>query len=161
MSSSVFVTVGSTCFDALVKAVTEERFRNLLGRLGYTGLTIQLGRGEVLPAEGSEVKWYRYKPSLREDMTNASLIISHGGAGCIVESLSLGKPLVVVINEELMNNHQTELARQLYNDDHLLYTTPSGLYDVILNIKDKSFEKFEPNDPSQFGLFLDSVMGHS
>ena len=46
------------------------------------------------------------------------------GAGCIVESLSLGKPLVVVINDELMNNHQTELARQLSDGGHLLYTTP-------------------------------------
>ncbi len=45
------------------------------------------------------------------------------GAGCIMESLLLRKPLIVVINEELMNNHQTELARQLSQDGHLLHTT--------------------------------------
>ena len=45
------------------------------------------------------------------------------GAGCIFESLGLRKPLVVAINENLMDNHQTELSRQLANDGHLVYST--------------------------------------
>lgn len=48
---------------------------------------------------------------------------THSGSGSIMEALSLQKPLVVVINDRLMNNHQTELARQLCKDSHLLYTT--------------------------------------
>ena len=40
-----------------------------------------------------------------------------------MEALSLQKPLVAVINDRLMNNHQTELARQLCKDGHLLHTT--------------------------------------
>jgi len=37
--------------------------------------------------------------------------------------LAAAKPLVVVVNEKLMNNHQFELAKQFYNDGHLLYCT--------------------------------------
>ena len=40
-----------------------------------------------------------------------------------MEALSLQKPLIVVVNDMLMDNHQTELARQLAKDGHLLYAT--------------------------------------
>ena len=46
------------------------------------------------------------------------------GAGCISESLGLKKPLIVVINDKLMNNHQRELADQLSEEGYLLSTSP-------------------------------------
>ncbi|XP_019863424.1 PREDICTED: UDP-N-acetylglucosamine transferase subunit ALG13 homolog, partial [Amphimedon queenslandica] len=126
---SVLVVVGTTKFEDLIKAVSEKRFQKLLFSKGYTHLSIQIGHGEYTPAEsgsgrGEEliVDWFRFKPTLANDMTEASLIISHGGSGTIFESLSLRKALVVVINETLMNNHQTELASRLAKDGHLVYT---------------------------------------
>jgi len=41
-----------------------------------------------------------------------------------MEGLTLGKPLVVVVNDELMGNHQTELATELAAQGHLIHTTP-------------------------------------
>ena len=56
----------------------------LLVKLGYTSLTLQIGRGNHTPQDtplvpGLDVSWYRYKPTLAPDMKQASLIISHGG----------------------------------------------------------------------------------
>ena len=46
-------------------------------------------------------------------MKAASFIISHAGAGSIMEGLSLEKRMLVVINADLMDNHQFELAHAL------------------------------------------------
>lgn len=47
--------------------------------------------------------------------------VSLVGAGSCLETLEKGKPLIVVINEKLMNNHQLELAKRLHRGGHLLY----------------------------------------
>lgn len=45
------------------------------------------------------------------------------GAGSCLEVLGAGKPLLVVVNDKLMDNHQLELAKKLQADGHLLYCT--------------------------------------
>jgi hypothetical protein len=58
----VFVTVGTTCFDALVKAVDSETVQKELLAKGYTHLLIQMGRGSYLPTKVLVVKekWYSH-----------------------------------------------------------------------------------------------------
>lgn len=45
----VFVTVGTTSFDALVKAVVSPNVKDELHKRGYTHLLIQMGRGIYSP----------------------------------------------------------------------------------------------------------------
>lgn len=47
----VFVTVGTTCFDALVKVADSQEVKDELYRRGYTDLLIQMGRGSYLPTK--------------------------------------------------------------------------------------------------------------
>ena len=47
----VFVTVGTTSFDTLVKAVDSPMVKQELFAKGYTHLLIQMGRGSYLPTK--------------------------------------------------------------------------------------------------------------
>ncbi|GMG15312.1 unnamed protein product [Phytophthora fragariaefolia] len=50
------------------------------------------------------------------------LVISHVGAGSIMDGLALKKKLVVVVNTALMDNHQTELAEAMADQKYCLQT---------------------------------------
>ncbi|XP_059652515.1 uncharacterized protein LOC132299736 isoform X3 [Cornus florida] len=79
----VFVTVGTTCFDALVKAVDTEKVKETLSSKGYTHLLIQMGRGSYLPTksdgeDGSLVTdYFSFSSSIADHLRSASLVISH------------------------------------------------------------------------------------
>lgn len=134
-AKSVFVTVGTTEFDELIDSVTEECTLGALKRKGYTSLTVQMGNGTFIlkPSDTMEISSYKFKSDIGPDMKNSDLVISHGGAGSIMQALDYGKPLLVVINEKLMNNHQYELAEKLYQEKYLYYTTCKNLCNFIEN----------------------------
>jgi len=48
---TVFVTVGTTCFDSLVMAVDSPEVKKALLKKGYTDLLIQMGRGRYVPSK--------------------------------------------------------------------------------------------------------------
>uniref|UniRef100_A0A1I8GDK6 UDP-N-acetylglucosamine transferase subunit ALG13 n=1 Tax=Macrostomum lignano TaxID=282301 RepID=A0A1I8GDK6_9PLAT len=121
---NVFATVGTTSFDALIRRLDSPELHKILcDQLGYHGLVMQIGRGDYepvahtardYPLEGRfSVSYYRFKPSLAADIAAAGLVISHAGAGSVLESLNAGKRLLVVVNDDLMHNHQTELAHRV------------------------------------------------
>ncbi|RZC08965.1 UDP-N-acetylglucosamine transferase subunit ALG13-like [Glycine soja] len=78
----VFVTVGTTCFDALVRAVDSNNVKQALFAKGYTHLLIQMGRGSYLPTksegDGSlAVDYFTFSSSIADHLRSASLVISH------------------------------------------------------------------------------------
>ena len=169
---SLFVTVGSTKFEDLINTILTIEVLNVLKSQNFTNLTLQIGNGvhdDVIPSlTGKEsveftvndvkVKCYRYKSSIKEDMTGADLVISHAGSGSVMESLEAGKKLIVVVNEGLMDNHQLELAEKMYNEGYLLYTNCKGLVDKInLIINGFVLEKYVPGDSKLFGRYLNKL----
>ena len=229
MTKTIFITVGTTLFEALIECVTDSLFLNLIAQHGYDRLIIQYGKGTmpILPRTGKmdsitinrdsmkgkggddnedkrgiykitneanqndkddsfqhvikEIEWeiYRFKASLEEDMNNADLIISHAGAGSIMEGLEHCrrrnsqnqqkqfhdiKKLVVVINDILMDNHQCELAYALEKRKFLfVLSKPEMLLQVekMQNIENYIPACFEGGDDSSFGVLLDDWMGYS
>ncbi|XP_037687380.1 UDP-N-acetylglucosamine transferase subunit ALG13 homolog [Choloepus didactylus] len=155
----LFVTVGTTSFDDLITCVSARDSLQIIKSLGYNQLILQIGRATVVPepfsTESFTLDVYRYKNSLKEDLQKADLVISHAGAGSCLEILEKGKPLVVVINEKLMNNHQLELAKQLHKEGHLFYCTCHTLPGLLKSMDFSTLKSFPPGQPEKFSAFLE------
>lgn len=157
-----FVTVGTTEFDALIRTVIDPAFLQLLAQHNYTHLLLQIGKGATQPVSISSplnVDFYRYKTSIREDLSSSDLIIGHAGAGTCLEALELGKKLIVVINEDLQDNHQIELAAQLAEDNHLLFCVPNTLAPTFERIHSTELTPFSPGNPKLFVNWLNTYLG--
>ncbi|XP_022744505.1 UDP-N-acetylglucosamine transferase subunit ALG13 homolog [Durio zibethinus] len=161
----VFVTVGTTCFDVLVKVVDSLEVKDeLLGR-GYPSLLIQMGRGSYLPTKSTgddgslAVDYFTFSSSIADHMSSASLVISHAGSGSIFETLRLGKPLIVVVNEDLMDNHQSELVEELAERKHLYCAHPQTLHQTIVGMDLKSLLPYSPGDATPVAKLLIRFLG--
>ena len=140
----MLVTVGTTSFEGLVLAAGSEPFLDALRSIGCASLTLQVGRGLVLPfsvppdhpdlsgagvyvqVKGiASVRVVRFIPCLALHPSDFSLVVSHCGAGSLLEALRAGLRVVACVNPTLLHNHQTELARQLAGGDYCV-----TLYDL-------------------------------
>lgn len=63
-------------------------------------------------AEGNlEVIGIEYSSKIQQIIGNfANLVISHAGTGSILDSIRMNKPLIVCVNDTLMDNHQQQIA---------------------------------------------------
>lgn len=161
---TVFVTVGTTCFDALVKAVDSPEVKEALSEKGYTNLLIQMGRGTYVPSKVSggatlQVDHFKFSPSIADNMRAASLVISHAGSGSIFETLRLGKPLIVVVNEDLMDNHQSELAEELAERNHLFCARPQTLGETIRTMDSEALLPYVPGDAKPVVTLVNKFLG--
>ena len=196
---TVFVTVGTTLFDDLIESVTNANFLTDLYELEFRRIVIQFGKGVVpnfvnnvfsanedlvrgvfhLPDDCEKIIEYevfRFKPSLDQDMNVAHWIISHAGAGSIMEGLAkcreannhlsqdytCMKKLVCVINGKLMHNHQIELAEALEKRGYLyVLSSPQQLLctDTIKRIEYFVPKTFHGGDKYDFPKLLDAYLG--
>jgi beta-1,4-N-acetylglucosaminyltransferase len=112
------------------------------------------------------IEVYRYRASISEELRTADLVISHCGAGTCIETLEAHHALlIVVINETLMHNHQTELAAQLAADRYCVATRCGDLLTLLNSridfaahrVGDTQIVAYPPGEPTRFARFLDAV----
>lgn len=153
------MTVGTTSFDKLISTVTSDLFQEDLLDRGFSHITAQIGRFQDLisPITGMTIRHFDYSSSIEKEIRSADLVIAHAGAGTALEVLRAGKPLVCVINDDLMDNHQTELADELSRTGHVLSATPHTLKQVLRSARLEELKPFPPIDPYIFKNFIDSV----
>lgn len=130
----IFVTVGSTRFDALIRELDSEACQQSLRNKGFHSLLVQYGNSDTQPQSrvpGLRVECYQFKPTLLPDFSRADLVITHAGYGCLMEALQLRKAVVAVINTTLMDNHQLEIAAELERGNYLVKCYPQTLAKTI------------------------------
>ena len=140
----IFVTVGTTSFDALIEAAASPAFAAVARQMGVPRVVLQIGRGappslrhtaEPLAAADSDdgmclasfsrygvsYSAFRLAPTTAPWINGAACVVSHAGAGSIFETLRRADPppLLVVTNPALADNHQEELAGALAAGGHL------------------------------------------
>ena len=130
-------------------------------KVSCKNLKIQYGAGRYVPNLNDpeiKLKSYGYKDSILDDIRQADLIISHAGAGSCMEVLERKKPLITVVNDELMNNHQIELAKKLNEEGYSLYCNTDSLADAINNAVNFQFKIFTYNYDYKCALFMENLL---
>ncbi|SOV75503.1 glycosyltransferase family 28 protein, putative [Plasmodium sp. gorilla clade G3] len=161
----LFVTVGSTNFDELIKYIDDEQFHLFLRNIGFSYMTIQIGNGTYIPKLIytndnninnnkllKEVKYFTYKTNLDKYFEKAHFILSHSGAGTTLECLRKKKKILIVVNKKLMNNHQSEFANYMYSCNYLdicnnLQNLKQNIY---LSLKKDTYNPFPQSDAQPF-----------
>ena len=72
--------------------------------------------------------------------------------------MEAAKPLIVIVNDDLMDNHQIELAEKLAQEEYLLYGTVTTLTKTIQTFKTVKLKPYPIPDTSLFSSFVDKVM---
>lgn len=98
ISTSIFEDILSKS-DLLAKLDLRDTSSPCTSSKSYTSPAFTL---EVLPFT-SDINSFIHK---------ADIVISHAGTGSIIDTLRLQKNLIVITNDTLMNNHQTEIANE-------------------------------------------------
>lgn len=107
----IFVTVGTheQQFNRLIKKVDELVEKGII----QEDVFIQTGYSDYEPKNCKWSKLISYK-EMQEYMTNARIIITHGGPASFVAPLQIGKIPIVVPRQieynEHVNNHQLDFA---------------------------------------------------
>jgi UDP-N-acetylglucosamine transferase subunit ALG13 len=119
----VLVTVGSTDFDPLVRAA-DEAARHL-----SQPVVAQIGVGSYEPRNA---EWFRMAPSLEPYYERADVVVSHGGAGTILEVLRRGIRLVCVDNPDRPDQHQRDIIGHMASLRRLVWCERlEGLQEAI------------------------------
>lgn len=101
----IYITVGTTYFDELVREVDALAGKGVFSQ----EVVAQIGQGAYKP---SHIQWVAYANN-DEYYKRADLVIGHGGVGTVFELLQMGKDFIAVANHALPQDHQTALLRIL------------------------------------------------
>jgi len=131
----IFVTVGTTDFDDLVRKMDE------LAPTLNEPVVAQIGRGEYVPVHMDS---FRFAPTLDPYYHQARIVVAHGGLGTAVEVLQHGIKLIGVSNPDRYDRHQDDLLRALSERGHMMWCHDlNDLARALQEVHQRQFVPFE------------------
>ncbi|KAI5956144.1 ALG13 [Candida margitis] len=109
----------------------------------------------VLANDVIEVTAFPFSSHIQDYIKQADIVISHAGTGSIIDTLRYQKKLIVVVNTQLMDNHQEEIANKFAK---MNYCAKCNCDDDFKPVLEKAlthaFEKFPESD----GTILETIV---
>jgi beta-1,4-N-acetylglucosaminyltransferase len=132
----IFVTVGTTSFDSLIKFIDEEFHKN------EHEITLQISEGKYVP---KNFEYFKFTENIDFYYKNCDVVITHAGAGSVYRLLELKKKIIIIPNLERIDKHQIEIAEYMKENGHALMCSNikelNFYVDEITRTELKSFKK--------------------
>lgn len=109
-----------------------------LGSSSSKGFALEIAKYKI------EIIGIEYSTKIQEIINLSDLVISHAGTGSILDSIRSRKPLVVCVNDQLMDNHQQQIADRFEEKGYVWACKPilSELIECIRNSQNKILTEF-------------------
>jgi UDP-N-acetylglucosamine transferase subunit ALG13 len=138
----MFVTVGSTDFDALIQAADK-----LAPSLQAKGI-MQIGSGQYIPTNWP---YFRFASSLDPYYEQATVVVAHGGLATTMEVLQRGLPLVSVSNPDRYDHHQDDLLTAMTQEGYLVWCRQldelgQAVKTALAAAEKGTFKRYEPSE---------------
>lgn len=131
----IFVTVGSSSFDPLIRKVDELAGSGEL----QEKVLAQIGKGDYKP---KNIEFYPTKPSITKDIKQAELVISHNGAGTLLELVNSNVKTIALVNQEIVQN--PDIIEKFDQESYLLWCKDiDSLGECIKRARKQEFERYE------------------
>ncbi|PQJ83352.1 PssE/Cps14G family polysaccharide biosynthesis glycosyltransferase [Aliivibrio sifiae] len=134
---NILVTVGTTAFDMLIKAI-DKLFE------GDQSVNIVAQISSSSSYKPKNFQSFAFSDEFQSYVDAADLIITHAGAGSVYSMLENSKKLVVIPNLTRADNHQLELAK--YVHDNNFAVSCFDLTDIkrcVIHAKNTEFEPYQ------------------
>ncbi len=129
----IFVTVGTTPFDQLIKYVDQNITKE-------QNIVFQIAKGEYKPAN---FPYFAFTDEIDLYYKTADLVICHAGAGTIYNLLELKKKIIVVPNLERADPHQKELASYIEKNNYgIVCWNINKINELIIKARNFKFNSY-------------------
>ncbi|KAK8027053.1 hypothetical protein PG991_004109 [Apiospora marii] len=160
-----FVTVGATAsFRSLIEEVVSPKFVAALAAQGYDTMIVQCGPDyehfeSIRPSdppvimsgfsvESNIIEYMREcAPSDEPRKRHMGLIVTHAGAGNIMDALKINTRVIAVPNTDLMGNHQVEMAEEFAKHGWLIQGQIGKLHEAVEQSATFKAASYPPKPP--------------